>query len=405
MTQTPPATAAPPGPRHSPQRALAPDLARGAMLLFIALANAGNCAFAGQPGIDSTPHGAERVVDFLMITLVNSRAYPVFAVMFGYSLVQLARRRATDPDGGRRILLRRNACLVGFGFVHATLLYFGDFLGAYGIVGIVATCVLLPRGDRFHRLVLWLWGIQTLEAAAVAVAVVLRWRRGPATLTNAADPSLAASSYGRSVLDRLAEWPVHTATVIPFIVIVWLGIWAARRRILEDPAAHRPLLRRVACAGLGVAIVGALPYAFVSAGIAHVDAGTVHRMSWLHAVTGEYAGPGYVALFGLAAARLARPRHPRSDRAVRCVDAVAALGQRSLTAYLAQSVAWLALFSRWALDLGGSTYVATVAGLLVWTGSVGWAYAMDRRGRRGPAETVLRRIAYGVPARPAHRAV
>ncbi|MCM3920835.1 DUF418 domain-containing protein [Frankia sp. AiPs1] len=364
MTQPLPAPASSPGPVHLVQRALAPDLARGAMLLFIALANAGNCAFAGRPGIDGTPRGAERVVNFLMITLVNNRAYPVFAVMFGYSLVQLARRRATDRDGGRRVLLRRNACLIGFGFVHATLLYFGDFLGAYGIVGILATLFMLHRGDRFHRLVLWLWGIQTLEAAAVALAVVLRWQRGQATLTNSADPSLAASSYGRSVLDRLAEWPVHTATVIPFLVIVWLGIWAARRRILEDPAAHRTLLRRVACVGLGIAIAGALPYAFVSAGIAHVDAGTVHRMSWLHAVTGEYAGPGYVALFGLLAARLAQPRRVRSDRAWSCVHDVAALGRRSMTGYLFQSVVWLALFSRWALDLGGSTYVAALAGLL-----------------------------------------
>src|ERR1700754_620922 len=132
------------GPVRRRERALAPDLIRGAMLLFIALANAANFAFAGQPGLDGTPHGLQRAVNFLMTTLVDSRAYPVFAVMFGYGLVQLARRH----QAAGRILLRRNIALIGFGLAHATLLYFGDFLGAYGIVGILATLLLLRRGDR-----------------------------------------------------------------------------------------------------------------------------------------------------------------------------------------------------------------------------------------------------------------
>lgn len=388
MTETPATLTARPGPVRRAERALAPDLARGAMLLFIALANAANCAFAGQPGIDGTPHGAQRVLNFLLTTFVDSRAYPVFAVMFGYSLVQLARRQQASGNDERRVLLRRNAWLVAFGLAHATVLYFGDFLGAYGIVGIVATLVLLRRGDRFHRIVLWLWGIQTGYAALLALSA-LGGSAGTATIVNSPNPSLAAASYGQSLLDRLAEWPVHTASVLPFIVIVWLGIWAARRRILDDPAQHLTLLRWVAVVGLGISVLGALPYALVSAGVLHLDADTVASVAWLHAVTGEYGGPGYVALFGWLAARWTsgRPNPPT-------VNAVAALGRRSLTGYLFQSVAWVALFSRWAFDLGGSTYVAALAGVSVWAVSVAAATAMEARGYRGPAETLLRHLAY-----------
>ena len=63
------------------------------MLLLIGLANSANFAFAGQPGVESSPHGLERVLNFVKLTLVDARAYPVFAVMFGYGLVQLARRQ------------------------------------------------------------------------------------------------------------------------------------------------------------------------------------------------------------------------------------------------------------------------------------------------------------------------
>ncbi|GGM55091.1 DUF418 domain-containing protein [Dactylosporangium sucinum] len=368
-----------PGPVRRTERALAPDLARGAMLLFIALANAANFAFAGQPGLDPTPHGLERVVNFLMATFVDSRAYPVFAVMFGYGLVQIARRQG---DAARRVLLRRNTALICFGLVHATLLYFGDFLGAYGIVGILATLLLLGRSDRFHRVVLWLWGIQTVSATVIGVLALAGLRGGDSGLTNTPNASLEATSYWQSLQHRLAEWPVHTATVVPFIVIVWLGIWAARRRILEDPAAHRTLLRWTAGVGLGIAVLGGLPYALVAAGAVTFDAGTVEAMARLHAITGEYGGPGYVALFGLLALRL---------RGKRFVAPVVALGQRSMSGYLLQSAAWLALFSPWALGLDG-TLVAAGAAIGVWLLSIGAAQALGER--RGPAEALLRRITY-----------
>jgi uncharacterized membrane protein YeiB len=376
------------GPVSRADRALAPDLARGAMLLFIALANAANFAFAGQPGLDGTPHGLQRVVNFLMSTLVDSRAYPVFAVMFGYGLAQLARRHRAADDGGRRVLLRRNAALVAFGLVHGTLLYFGDFLGAYGIVGIIATLLLLRRGDRFHRLVLVLWAAQSVYAGVLAVTTITGARGGHATIANSPNPSLAATSYGQSVLDRLTEWPAHTATVLPFIVMVWLGIWAGRHGILENPAEHRTLLRRTAIGCLGVVIVGALPYALVSAGVLRVDAGTVEAMARLHAITGEYGGPGYVALFGLVALRLGAASRGRA-----LLSPVAALGQRSLSGYLFQSLAWIALFAPWAMNLNGTTTAAGAA-IGVWLVSLAAARAMEAANYRGPAETLLRRITY-----------
>jgi uncharacterized protein len=367
-------------PVRPSERSLAPDLARGAMLLGIALANAMNFAFAGQPGLDPHPHGPARIVNLLMALFVDSRAYPVFAVMFGYGLVQLARR------GGNRVLLRRNAALIGFGAVHATLLYFGDFLGAYGIAGIIATLLLVRRGDRFHRIVLWAWGLQTVYALVLAVTSIAGAHGGTTGIANSPNPSLAAPTYARSMLDRLAEWPVHTATVIPFIVIVWLGIWAARRRVLEDPAAHRTLLRRTAVVSLGISTLGGLPYALLCAGLIHADFGTVEAMAQLHGVTGEYGGPGYVALFGLAALRLA-------GRTPRALGPVVALGQRSLSGYLLQSLCWVALFSPWALHLGGS-WAAVLAAVAVWAGSALAAQALAARGHRGPAETLLRKFAY-----------
>ena len=392
-TQTLPATDHR-GPVTGKERALAPDLIRGAMLLLIALANSANFAFAGQPGVESSPHGFERILNFVKLTVVDARAYPVFAVMFGYGLVQLARRqRAAGATTGavRRILLKRNGWLIAFGLVHATLLYFGDFLGAYGIVGIICTLLLLNRGDKFHRIVLGIWAFEIVyvlvTAAQAAIAVVTS--SGPAhALANDPNPSLAATSYGASLVDRLHEYPLHTASVVGFIMVVWLGIWAARKQVLENPAAHKTLLSWVAAVGLGITVLGGLPLALVGAGWVHVDEAAVDSFSYLSHVSGMFGGPGYVALFGLLVSRITRLSLP--------VRAISALGQRSLSGYLFQSVSWMVLLAPFTLDhrFGSTAYTAALIAIGVWVVSVIGAYAMSTRSYPGPAETLLRRLVY-----------
>jgi uncharacterized protein len=382
------------GPVQRTERALAPDLARGAMLLIIALANVAGVVFAGEPGADTTPEGADRGFNLVMFTLFHARGYPVFAVMFGYGLVQLARRQqaaGATPQAIRSVLLRRNGWLVAFGLGHAALLYYGDFLGAYGLVGIAMTLVLLRRSDRFHRAILWLWGLVVVEILVLGTLVALNAEPGTTPPAVAHVDSLAAPTYIDSLLDRLAEWPVHTLTVVPFIVITWLGMWAARRRVLEDPARHVPLLRWTAVIGLGIAIAGGLPMALASAGWLHVDESTAALMSLLHGASGMFAGPGYAALVGLVVLRVSR-NGP-------VVGALSALGRRSLSGYLFQSVAWLVLLAPFTLALADRfatpSYAGAVIAIGVWLVSVFVAAWLDRRNRPGPAEFLLRRLTYG----------
>ena len=111
-------------------------------------------------------------------------------------------------------------------------------------------------------------------------------------------------------------------------------------------------------------------------------------LSYLSHVSGMFGGPGYVALFGLLVARLTRLTLP--------VQAIAALGQRSMSGYLFQSVCWMVLLAPFTLDLqfGSTAYTAALIAIGVWVTSVIGAYAMSRRGYRGPAETLLRRLVY-----------
>ncbi|WP_069815137.1 DUF418 domain-containing protein [Streptomyces sp. TP-A0874] len=404
------------GPVRQLERALAPDLARGSMLLLIALANAAVFTFGDQPGAEASPHGWERPFNLAMFVFVHARAYPMFAVMFGYGLVQLARRQdaqGTGPRAARSVLLRRNTWLLAFGAVHAALLNFGDFLGAYGLVGIAFTLVLLRRGERVQRIVLWLWGCTAGYVAVLAgVAVYRATGSGPGSAPVPAQDvdSLSAPDYAASVVDRLGEWPLHTLTVLPFILIVWLGAWAARRGVLENPARHRTLLVRTAVISLAIAFAGGAPIGLVSAGLLHVDGPTVDVFLLLYEVSGQFGGPGYVALFGLLALRINRARASTAapagppfarpaPRAGLVVNALASLGQRSLSGYLFQSLVWVLVLSPFALDLAGRTgsptLTAALTAALAWSVTVLGAWLLQRRGLPGPAEKLLRRLTYG----------
>jgi uncharacterized protein len=388
------------GPVRSAERQLAPDLARGAMLLFIALANAPGLA-PGGPAHGARLESAEHAANALLSMFVHARAYPVFGIMLGYGLVQLARRQhaaGATAAQVRVLLLRRSAWLFVFGFAHAALLYFGDFLGAYGIIGAVATVAVLGR-VKLLRALLWLWAVSVVELvvlAALVIAGIVRAGGPPATIPAEVPASSVAPSYLASIAARLHEWPAHTLTVLPAIFIVALGMWAAERRLLEDPARHDALLRRIAVVCLAVAVGGGVPLALVHLGLVHADARTVGLISYLHKVSGMFGGPGYVALLGILASRLSR----NATGAVAPIPgALAALGRRSLSGYLLQSLAWQALLPPYMLSLasrfGSPLLTALVLAVLVWLASVLGAAWLERRARVGPAEAMLRRLAYG----------
>jgi uncharacterized protein len=101
-----------------------------------------------------------------------------------------------------------------------------------------------------------------------------------------------------------------------------------------------------------------------------------------------------VVLFGLIAHRMGEwRRHP----------AVAAVGRRSLSSYLAHSLIFAPLLAAWGLGLGALLGSATMAAFAVgvWLVTVVGTYAMERAGRQGPAEALLRRLTYGTAGRAA----
>jgi uncharacterized protein len=354
------------------------------MLLFIALANThyflrAPAVLGGYPQ-DGSP--VDTAVIWLLSTFVDGRAFPLFGLLFGYGVARIAQRQeGRGPRGVRRLLWRRGAVLISVGLVDAVLFYVGDILGAYG--------VLLLLGAWLVR-----WKDRWLFLIAGVFLLLNALPDAAATTVTAGQPSSAElpPDPAALIVDR-PPVALFIAVLGPlgFLCPFAIGLWAGRRRVLEEPERHRRLLAGVAAAGLGAAVLGAQPVALLLTGVLETPGRAA--LGWaaaLHATTGAAGGFGYAALLALVAARVGARRGP-------IVDAIAATGQRSMTAYLLQSVTWAVVFTPFLLDLSGSLTVTTTAALAAatWAGTVLAADRMRRAGRRGPFEVLVRRVTYG----------
>jgi uncharacterized protein len=412
------------GPVQASERSPAPDLARGLMLLLIAIANTPYYLWGREMNYGSSHpldgSALDKVADFLIITLVDMRTYPMFAFLFGYGMMQLYNRQVSSgtPEGAaHKLLQRRNALLLVFGFVHAALLWMGDVLGAYGLAGLLMVWLFFKAKDV--TLIVWTWVFGGLLTIGVVCAVIGAWfvAQLPAddalAQSIAADfaqttDSMSATSYLDSIGERLGWWALGTVAqgvlmlVVPMMLL--LAFWAGRRRILENPGEHLPLLRRVAVVGITIGWLGPLPSALDHVGVAVVPDHAAWVFIPVQVLTGFFGGLGYVALFGLLGHRVALRRRGAPSRNLLATDgpfvgAVQAVGKRSLTSYLLQSVLCAPILTAWGLGLGEhlSSWTMLLYAVVVWGATVAFAVWQERTGRRGPAEVALRRLVYGRP--------
>jgi uncharacterized protein len=364
------------------------------MLLLIALANVHYYVYGHSIGLRGYPRvvdGPDEVVALLQVTLVDGRAYPLFALLFGYGIVQLAWRRSAvglPAPAVTKLVRRRGGWMILIGLVHGVLLWSGDIIGAYGLLAVLMAGLLIRGTDR-TLLVTTTVGVVLVTVISAAAGVPVAGNP-QATL-----PSMTLENPGSALLTRVVEWVTIGFIAQAFSVFgaVALGAWAARRRLLDEPERHRPLLVRVAVAGIGAAILLGLPTALIVTQLwTAPPLAAVLLAGALHALGGYAGGVGYAAAFGLLAIRVAQRGGPGP-----VTHALQACGQRSLSCYLAQSVVFVALLPAWTLGLGDDAQLWQTALVAVgaWLVILLVAVASDRAGYRGPAEILLRRLTYG----------
>ncbi len=402
-------SAAPSQPSYSwaSSRMLVPDAARGLMLWGIAVANVATAwvLFAGGPASMTG-----RVVDgslwdklTIMFTtsFVHARGFPMFSTLLGFGVGLIAAslyRRGYPLPKARGVIARRYGMLAIFGAVHMVFLFWGDIMLAYGLIGLFMACLIAVR----TKVLLWVAGtlFVVTNLVALAGAVLLEAVLGAGQLQELLTGSsvgylLAVTSYLAVLLNGLVvllssvlSVPLQAFMLLPLML---LGFVLAREGVLADPVRHRRTLLWLAGVGVAAALGTGIPAGLEALGVLNTGIFGVLTMT-----LGVLGGPGFIALLALALAGV-QERVAAGAPVPAPLRPLIALGKRSMTGYVLQSVIFLVVFGSFALGL----FADAGAFLLLLVGTGGWlvtvlvAVALEAAGKPGPLEALHRRLSYG----------
>lgn len=350
--------------------------------------------------------------------LIGGRFITLFSFLFGLGFaVQLGRAegRGTSvvPVYARRLLV-----MLGLGLAHLFLLFQGDIVSTYALLGF--TLLLFhQRADR--TLLLWAAALIFLGPALWNLGLRLPQLLGSPGAEEAAKAAqehsmalraqvLEAFSHG-SWLDTVRVGAAYycgdlfwnLSTFLPVIVGRFLlGLWAGRRRLFHDAPQHLRFFRRLLGWGLVLGLfasgVGILVGQLFSRKI--IVPGS---LPWLPYVMGpmRHLGELGMASVYVSAITLLFQR----DTWRRWLAVLAPVGRMGLTNYLLTSVLGVLLFYGYGLGLMGklSSAAQIALTLALFALQIVFSHLWLTRFRFGPAEWLTRSLTYG-KAQPMRRA-
>lgn len=346
------------------------DALRGFALLGILVVNIGFFAspYHGSGLLDPNfPHPVDRLADGLVAWLFETKFYLLFSFLFGYSFtLQMA---AAERAGARFVprFVRRLAGLALLGLAHAVLLFQGDILLTYALLGMLLLACRRLSARRALQGSLALMLLAGLAWTALAILGAL-YPAPPATPQDEAflhaQAQSALQAYRGTIastvaqhLQELTGWVWATVLLVqgPFAFAMFLAGYAfGRRQALADPWRHAGRLRAFCARGLPVGLGGAAIYAATS--LTPALSGT--PWEWAGLAVGLLSAPVLSASYACALLLALRAR-PESGMA----RWLAGAGRMALTNYLLQSAACAFLFKAWGLRWMGS--VSPAGALLI----------------------------------------
>lgn len=398
---------------HAPlspgERIHALDIIRGFALLGILLMN---IEYFQKPmqaivlGFDDAQAGLDHAVAWFSFTFVQGKFYTMFSLLFGLGFVVFLDRAMQKGASARLLFARRLLVLLAIGAAHAFLVWSGDILLTYALVGFLLLLFARTPAGR-----LWKWGVfffvvptLLMWLGAVGIEAAMRTPSGDELMAGfaadrerlLADIARGHLVYGAGSYWEAVAWRVHelgffyrnmlffAPTVLGMFLI---GAAFGRAGVFASPDAHRRLFRGMMLFGYGLGIPAALAWGVYGADV-EMMVPTVKGAALM--TCAAVASMGLcLAYMGTLMALL------RGGRM--WLMRLAPVGRMALTNYLLHSVVFTLLFYGYGLGLYGEfgRAATTLMALGLYAFQVWFSGWWLERYRIGPMEWLWRTLTYG----------
>jgi uncharacterized protein len=383
------------------------DALRGFALVGILLIN--SLAFASPgtfPFLSAGEPWPERLVLVVLLVFVESKFFTVFSLLFGtgFALQFLKAER-----NGKTVVpfFRRRLFFLGiFGIAHIILLWEGDILLLYALVGLL----MIPfRNMAPGRLLRWASGLLLVPtlffSLALAGIVVARAFPESGQALRDVDAEIvqvfaesrieATNIYGGDryqviMGQRLQGFAVTgflLLTRVPTVLAMFLlGLYAGKIGLVNNLSAFQPLLQRLRLWGLTLGLGSAV---VIGLGSLVLPPTLIFVVAFFNqTLAGPLTALGYAAAVALATQQPGRERG---------FQPLIAYGRMALTNYLLQSVIFTTLFYGYGFGLVGSVSRVGVLALAIVVNLIliGLSLLWLRMFQYGPMEWLWRSLNYG----------
>jgi uncharacterized protein len=393
------------GPTPPGERIEVIDVLRGLAICGILL---GNMQWFSGYGmlppllVEQTPV-ADKVTTFLIHFLVEGKFYSIFSFLFGFGFALQISRAEARGDAKASLFKRRLFWLLVIGLLHAWLLWGGDIVSIYAVMGFV---LLLFRRKSNRSLLKWSLGLMIIPIVSYLLLSVLfisfvspeqiaEFHATQIDDWNGLVATVGQSTYLQIVTDYNVNYVVGRYGGLIFqmrlpkiLAMFLLGFYAYRIGVFQDMAAHARFIRRVMIYGLGLGVIGNLLMAALSGG----EASLPPSVGTVIGVIGYAFGVPALAI-GIAA--LVATLWMK-DRWRPVLHVFAPVGRMALTNYIMQTVICVTIFYGYGFGRFGTigATAATSTALVIFAFQTIVSTIWLKVFAYGPLEWIWRQLTY-----------
>jgi len=346
---------------------------------------------------------ADQVTHFLVHFFIEGKFYSIFSFLFGFGFALQIARAAERGDTRATLFKRRLFWLLVIGLLHAYLLWAGDILSIYALMGFV---LILFRKKTDGSLLKWAFALLTipiityilLYLAFVSFAppdVNASINAGQMEFWTESVRKASTGSYFQILTDFNLQYIVGRYAGLIFqmrlpkiLAMFLLGYYAYRQGFFQDLPGNRAFIRKVLIFGLILGIVGNIAFSALAGNEAPFPPS-------LAGVGGVVAYAYGVPALALGIIALVATLWQKSAWH-RVFSFLAPVGRMALTNYLLQTVTCVLIFYGYGFGLFGKigALTATLIALGIFSLQIVISTLWLKHFAYGPMEWIWRQLTY-----------